>query len=406
MAEPITFTEQQKSAYRKAYAPTATDDQWNLFVTECERRALIPGAHVVFNLRPAQEYNDALKQKVSVMKVALITTINALRLIAERSGKYEGHSPFLYYYEEESGEFRETKIPRGRIPHAVSVEGYRTGWRVPLFSVARYDAYVQTKKDGNKDVPTKMWSTRGEEQLAKCCEANMLRAVAPEECGGLYLDVELGVDEPGDKTPLEELKERAGRVLPSDGKCVVVPQATVAPEVNQSAAPQQVLPQTSPFKEVAQATAAQEPRTTMPMKVVMVEPSLFGGTEPIMTPVPVVLPAAAPVPTPAAPEPQTPVTTAPEAPVSPVSSPETSYRPATADERRLWITQKATKIIRDKLPKAGMKNAGDVIKNYLLKGSGQTVLNNVSCADLVRLIHPLEDATPEAAAEIIKAALK
>src|SRR5208337_4764480 len=165
----------------------------------------------------------------------LITTINALRLIAERTGHYDGHGPFIYYYGQESGDLKESKIPLGKVPHAVSVEGFRKDWKHPLFATARYDAYVQLKDDGGKKVPTLMWSSRGEEQLAKCAEAQMLRTVAPEECAGLLIDEELGngVIDKEDVTSVTS---------------VVLPQPIIAPPVNQAPAPP-VEPKPQPVPE-------------------------------------------------------------------------------------------------------------------------------------------------------------
>jgi hypothetical protein len=38
--ESIRFTLEEKMAFKKAFAPAgATDDQWNLFINECSRRA-------------------------------------------------------------------------------------------------------------------------------------------------------------------------------------------------------------------------------------------------------------------------------------------------------------------------------------------------------------------------------
>lgn len=403
MPETLTFTEAQRTAFRTAYAPTATDAQWSLFISECERRNLVPGIHVIFQIRNAMEYSPDLNRKVSVPKVTLITTINALRLIAERSGKYEGHRPFLYWYSDENETMKESKIPLGRIPHAVSVEGFRKDWREPLFSTARYEAYCQYKQDGAKEVPTKMWATRGEEQLAKCCEAGMLRAVAPEECAGLYLDLELGRDGVVDTEP-ENKPEPA-----------VVPTATAAPAVNQASA---VLPQTSMFKEYAEETVFQPLKPTPPAS---------GGTDPQMTPVPVVVPAAssapspAPVAAPAAPaaskdpEPQ-PVNQAPQTapavqaapPPKPSPAPTGDDVPATPLEYKDLINTRATKIIRDKLPKGGMKDsaAANGVRDFLLKQSGKATLNKISAAVLERLIKSLEDATPEQAVEIVKVGSK
>jgi hypothetical protein len=40
--EAIHFTDVEKSAFRAAYAPAGTtDEQWALFLNECQRRALV-----------------------------------------------------------------------------------------------------------------------------------------------------------------------------------------------------------------------------------------------------------------------------------------------------------------------------------------------------------------------------
>jgi hypothetical protein len=398
--EPLKFSEEQKSAWTTAYLPTATAEQQALFFNECERRALIPGIHVVFQLRSANEYSAALGRVVSVQKVTMISTINALRLIAERSGKYEGHAPFIYYYGTENDDLKESKIPLGKVPHAVSVEGYRKDWRIPLFATARYDAYVQMKGSGSERTPTMMWSTRGEEQLAKCCEALMLRTVSPEECAGLMITEELG----NDQIDREEVTTNGAN---SATAVVTVPQPTIAPAVNQTKATVEVpqivtpTPAQAPVKAAAASVDPKPQPTPAPAPVVTPAPAqapvatgLFANTAPpdpanetrvFQTPLPAT-PVAAPAPV------------SPAAPVSP--SGET---PATATEYGTFVNQRATKIIRDKL-KGLMKDseAANGVKGYLLKGSNKTVLKQISAADFERLLGRLEAATPEQAAEIVK----
>ena len=365
MPEPLHFTDAEKSAFRSTYAPTASDDQFAIFINECQRRALVPGVHVVFNLRDAKEYNRELKQSVYVKRVALITTINALRLIAERTGHYDGHGPFIYYYGQESGDLKESKIPLGKVPHAVSVEGFRKDWKHPLFATARYDAYVQLKDDGGKKVPTLMWSSRGEEQLAKCAEAQMLRTVAPEECAGLLIDEELGngVIDKEDVTSVTS---------------VVLPQPIIAPPVNQAPAPP-VEPKPQPVPErPAQAVPTPEPG------------SLFTSTN---RPLPEQETRAFP---PIEPPPP------PPAPASPVQSTDAPADLKTFND----LTSRAAKVVRDKLPKSGMKEgeASALVKNYLLKASGSTSIRAIGAKTLEKIIQALESGTPEDAAAIVRAA--
>lgn len=427
MSEPIKFTDAEKAAFRKVYAPQANDEQWLLFISECERRALTPGTHVVFQLRDAKEWSESLRQKITVKKVTLITTINALRLIADRSGKYEGHAPFTYYYAEGDEPLIETKIPRGRVPHAVSVEGYRAGWRVPLFAVARYDAYVQTFKDGGKDTPTRMWTIRGEEQLAKCAEALMLRTVTPEECGGLYIAEEMGgkvADDTVDEKP-----------TPSSEP---VPTATVAPAVNQEPAKVETTDkdngaisevitkpvQTTPFANIppvdpalAAALEADKKRSetpaTIPTNRLPAEHAEYKD------PINVQQEVADRVARDKDPKPTVTGTTGANAGVTvvqekpetltvgeqkPVSVNPAEDVPATPTEYAVAINQRATKIIRDKLPKAGMKaqDAANGVKDFLLGQSGKKALKEISNAAFERILGQLEAGTPEETAKLIK----
>ena len=353
--ESIRFTLEEKIAFKAAFAPAgATDDQWNLFINECQRRAMVPGKDVIFQLRSSKEYDRDLKRDVYVKKVIFITTIAGLRLIADRSGKYEGHGPFIFYYLDEDGSMRESKIPLGKIPHAVSVEGYRKDWKVPLFATARYDAYVQLK--GDDKVPTQMWKTRGEEQLAKCCEAGMLRTVAPEECAGLLINEELGNDGVIDK---EEVKEP---VTPA-----VIPQATVAPPVNQQAAPRAT--------EFISVPLQSPPESGMTQSYILPPPPCSVGST---ISLPVVEPPAPPVQ-------------------------NANVLPTKAEREALLA--RAAKIVRDKLPKAGVKDsdAGGLVKNYFLKTSGKTGFNQIPAAVFEQMVSTLEAGTPEETATLLKA---
>jgi hypothetical protein len=387
MPEPLHITEAEKAAYRSIYAPTATDDQWSLFINECVRRALVPGVHVIFQLRSASEYDADLKRMVFTKKVTLITTINALRLIADRSGKYEGHGPFVYYYNNEDGGVEETKIPRGKIPHAVSVEGFRTGWRVPLFATARYDAYVQKYGEDGAKKPTQMWATRGEEQLAKCCEAMMLRTVAPEECAGLLISEELGNDgivDKEDNTPITP---------------AVIPAPLTVPSVNQGTGSTEALVAHSSF-----------------LPAVLVEaPKMEDYAHIVTLPVPcAVVPDPPKLAVPITPgefqaEDGSPFPPAQPAPVTPVATVAAADqdKPATSKEYDAFLAR-AAKLVRDKLPKGGMKDqeASNGVKNYLLKQTGKTGLKQISATAFEKLLKAVEDATPEDAVAAVRAGSK
>ncbi|MFI5260769.1 MAG: recombinase RecT [Candidatus Paceibacteria bacterium] len=407
MLEALKFSDAEKAVFRAAYAPAgATDEQWNLFINECQRRALVPGKDVIFQLRSSKEYDKDLKRDIYVKKVTFITTIGGLRLIAQRDGHYEGHGPFIYYYGTEEGDLKESKIPLGKIPHAVSVEGFRKDWRVPMFATARYAAYVQTYgKDGEAKKPTLMWATRGEEQLAKCCEAGMLRTVAPEECAGLLINEELGNDGVIDK---EEIAQPV--------TAAVVPLPIQAPAVNQT------------------AQAVYEPITPPSLHTAPIEQPLPVPVS--STPVPVSSTAPPDVPLPSEPEEVSPnvqqevtkptallvpihagefekedgnrfppMTALPITTPAPVSA--DANTPATQKERDAFLGR-AAKLVRDKLPKGGMKDqaASNGVKDFLLKTSGKAGFKQMTASDWEKSLSVLErTATPEDAVAIVKAAI-
>ena len=406
MPEALRFSEAEKVSFRKAHAPNANDEQWQIFIQECERRALIPGTHVVFQLRNASEYNASLNRRVSVQKVTLITTINALRLIAERAGKYVGHGPFIFYYGTDDGSLKESKIPLGKIPHAVSVEGFRKDWQVPLFATARYDAYAQMKDDGGKKVPTMMWAAgtgRGEEQLAKCCEALMLKTVSPEECANLFISEELGNDVP-EESPLEALKAIAGHGTGpmSEEEAVrrhIIPAPIVAPQVNQA-----------PCSRVSEAVLESAPQhvaiTAPPVPCAVVPEASDFFSEPEPAPSSLFLTTKHPDPKDETRVFEKPLAVNPEvkkaleevkpapvaAPIVPAALNTAPVvegdAPATQQQYTVFINQRAAKIIRDKMK--GISWAGTAVKNYLLKGSGKAGLNKISAADFERLLIALD----------------
>ncbi len=400
MPEALKFTDAEKAAYRAAYAPAgANDDQWSLFINECARRALVPGKDVIFQLRTASEFDKDLGRKVFVKRVTFITTIGGLRLIAQRDGHYEGHGPFVFYYGTESGELRESKIPLGKVPHAVSVEGYRKDWRVPLFATARYDAYVQ--KFGDDKKPTQMWATRGEEQLAKCCEAGMLRTVAPEECAGLLINEELGNDGVIDK---EEITQPIA--------AVAVPEPIQAPAVNQTAQAvyEPIVPTLAPVRPViVTPPTAVVPCEAAPPDVPL--PSEPDDVAPVQ-PVPLQVPERK-LPVPIQPDEFRkedgsifpPMSAAPQS-ITVAQPAASADAPATQKERDAFLGR-AAKLVRDRLPKGGLKDqaASNGVKDFLLKTSGKSGFKQMTAADWEKSLSVLERAaTPEDAVAIVKAA--
>ena len=232
----LELNEKDLAAIRAEFCKGFTQEQFDVAMTFCRVRNLLPGKHVLFQLRRAKEWDELVGAKVEVTKIVFITTIDASRLIAQRTGQYGGPDPEQYIYLDENGapnivsEIPLPKLPLvpgqtplPREPWAVKTTVYRKDFDHPVSSIARFDAYASTYKSANGPVLTETWTKRGPEQLAKCSEMLSLRRAFPEELGGLYLDLEL-------KNENEDVPVTPASVP------VPAPAAPVVPKVDQTPA--------------------------------------------------------------------------------------------------------------------------------------------------------------------------
>jgi len=277
-----------------------------------------------------------------------------------------------------------------------------------------------------------MWATRGEEQLAKCAEANGLRMVAPEECGGLYIAEESGDDS---ETPVktdkwEEVQHVGFNSVPAEP--VVVPAATVVPPVNQapaetpivqttvlpleepapkpSPAPTPKLPNRpppppkaavppAPAPKVAPPTAYHHTREAVAEITAQIPPDATGtDKEKFLAGVAVQVQKEADAPAPAEraeindriardKDPQaTVLASGPPFQTSPdAGAPDTGASGPT--ERKVFL-ERAAKVVRDKLK--GVPQSGDLIKEYILRQAGTKMLKEVSAASWEKILTKLE----------------
>lgn len=153
---------------RSTIAKGATDSEMGLFVQVCQRLRLDPFARQIYLVkRPGQA-------------ASIQVSIDGFRVVAERSGQYEGQTKPEWCAED--GVWRDVWLS-GKAPAAARVGIYRTGFREPLVRVARTEAYRQRGP---------FWDKMADHMIAKVAEALALRAAFPHDLGGVYTTDEMG----------------------------------------------------------------------------------------------------------------------------------------------------------------------------------------------------------------------
>jgi phage recombination protein Bet len=177
-----TFTADEVALMRRTIGKEASDDDFDIFVRTAERTGLDPFARQIY-LSKQRAKNE---QDQWITRHQPLVSIDGFRLIAERTGEYEGQARPEWCGTD--GDWKDVwlkKLP----PAAARVGVWRRGFREPLYAVARFDAFVQTKRD---NTPNSMWAKMGDNQLRKCAEALALRQAFPQDLSGLYTGDEMG----------------------------------------------------------------------------------------------------------------------------------------------------------------------------------------------------------------------
>lgn len=180
-------TPDQVELMKRTIAKGSTDDEFKMFLAQCERTGLDPFARQIFYVkRKTRQKVNGTWQDVEVGSIQ--TSIDGFRVIAERSDKYAGQlGPFWCG---EDGEWKDVWL-RNVPPRAAKVGILRKDFKEPLWAVALWDEYCQMVKKDDVWEPGPMWKKMGALMLAKCAESLALRKGFPQDLSGLYTSDEM-----------------------------------------------------------------------------------------------------------------------------------------------------------------------------------------------------------------------
>lgn len=177
--EPNRWSREEIDLIKRTVVPQgATDAEFKLLLYQAARTGLDPLSRQIHLVKRSDGGGG--------QSCTIQTGIDGFRVVAERTGKYEGQvGP---YWCGADGQWREVWTD-SEPPAAAKVGILRAGFREVVWGIAHWAEYAQYTKDGRL---TRFWSKMGPLMLAKCAEAAAHRKAFPNDLSGIYTHEEMG----------------------------------------------------------------------------------------------------------------------------------------------------------------------------------------------------------------------
>ena len=154
---------------------TFTQEEIELFIRQCDRTGLDPFSRQIHALSRRQKVGERWVNKMSIL-----VGIDGFRLVAERTGQYRGQTQSEWCGKD--GVWKDVWLSDDP-PAAARVGVFRQSFMSPMMRIALWSEFAPLTKEGK---PMSQWATMPALMLAKCAEAQALRASFPQELSGLY----------------------------------------------------------------------------------------------------------------------------------------------------------------------------------------------------------------------------
>ena len=176
----VQYTSESLQTLKTTLAKDLTDGEFALFVEVAKRSRLDPFRKQIYAIKRSG-------------RVTFQTSIDGFRVIAARTGAYEGQvGPFWCGPD---GNWRDVWLEKGP-PAAAKIGVWRKGFKELVWGIARYQSYAGDN----------LWNKMPEVMIAKCAEALALRRAFPEDLASLYTDEEMAqADRPANENAQSEV---------------------------------------------------------------------------------------------------------------------------------------------------------------------------------------------------------
>lgn len=157
---------------RNTIAPTATADEFGLFIEYCRSTGLNPFKKEIWFIKtPGYRKKDGT---MTAPRVQIMTGINGYLTIANRHPEFDGMTC-------------EILMDENRKIIGATATVHRKDRKYPSVATALMEEYYKPNPYGNKGV----WEQMPSIMIAKCAKSLALREAFPQELGGTYTDAEM-----------------------------------------------------------------------------------------------------------------------------------------------------------------------------------------------------------------------